>query len=69
MSLNWAEMNTRALAFSKVWADACNEKSQSIPFWIDFFDIFGIPNKRVADGELHPFAKQAMAFVHLGTMT
>ena len=51
MSLNWSEMNTRALAFSKVWADACNEKSQSIPFWIDFFDIFGIPNKRVASFE------------------
>jgi len=51
MGLNWAEMNTRALAFSKVWADACNEKSQSIPFWIDFFDIFGIPNKRVASFE------------------
>jgi wobble nucleotide-excising tRNase len=28
-----------------------------------------IPRTSVTDGELHPFAKQAMAFVHLGTMS
>ncbi|WP_157730542.1 hypothetical protein [Variovorax sp. HW608] len=27
-----------------------------------------IPRSSVTDGELHPFAKQAMAFVHLGSM-
>ncbi len=27
-----------------------------------------IPRRSVTDGELHPFAKQAMAFVHLGSM-
>ena len=48
MSLSWNEIKSKALHFSKTWADACNEKSQSIPFWLDFFDIFGIPNKRVA---------------------
>ena len=51
MGLNWNEIKSRALLFSKTWADGCNEKSQSIPFWIDFFDIFGIPNKRVATFE------------------
>ena len=51
MGLNWSEIKSRALLFSKTWADGCNEKSQSIPFWIDFFDIFGIPNKRVATFE------------------
>ncbi len=28
-----------------------------------------IPRTNVTDGELHPFAKQAMAFVHLGSMS
>jgi hypothetical protein len=48
MGLNWNEIKSRALLFSKTWADACNEDSQAKPFWIDFFEIFGISNKRVA---------------------
>lgn len=53
MGLNWNEIKSRALLFSKTWADACNEDSQAKPFWIDFFEIFGITNKRVATFELH----------------
>ncbi|MDI9235082.1 DNA methyltransferase [Limnohabitans lacus] len=41
------------MLFSKTWADACNEDSQAKPFWIDFFEIFGITNKRVATFELN----------------
>ena len=51
MGLNWNEIKSRALLFSQRWADACNEKSQSTPFWIDFFEIFGITDKRVATFE------------------
>ena len=47
MGLNWNEIKSRALLFSKTWADACSEDSQAKPFWIDFFEIFGITNKRV----------------------
>ena len=53
MGLNWNEIKSRALLFSKTWADACNEDSQPKPFWIDFFEIFGISNKRVATFELN----------------
>ena len=53
MGLNWNEIKARALHFSKTWADACNEDSQAKPFWIDFFEIFGITNKRVATFELN----------------
>ncbi|MFM7000502.1 MAG: DNA methyltransferase [Limnohabitans sp.] len=53
MGLNWNEIKSRALLFSKTWADACNEDSEAKPFWIDFFEIFGITNKRVATFELH----------------
>ena len=34
MGLNWNEIKSRALQFSKTWADACNENSQAKPFWI-----------------------------------
>ncbi len=34
--------------FSRTWADAANEDSRGKPFWIDFFKIFGITDKRVA---------------------
>ena len=51
MGLNWNEIKSRALLFSKTWADACNENSQAKPFWIDFFEIFGIADKRVGTFE------------------
>ena len=49
--LSWNEIKTRALAFSKHWADAANEDSEAKPFLIDFFEIFGITNKRIATFE------------------
>jgi len=36
MGLNWNEIKSRVLLFSKTWADACNEDSQAKPFWISF---------------------------------
>ena len=53
MGLNWNEIKSRALLFSKTWADACNEDSEAKPFWIAFFEIFGITDKRVATFELN----------------
>jgi hypothetical protein len=46
MPISWNEIKSRALTFSRTWADAANEDSQGKPFWIDFFEIFGITNKR-----------------------
>ncbi|MBS0414551.1 MAG: class I SAM-dependent DNA methyltransferase [Proteobacteria bacterium] len=51
MPLSWNEIKSRALAFSRQWEDAADEKQQSIPFWIDFFEVFGIGNRRVASFE------------------
>ncbi|MEQ1668059.1 MAG: type IIL restriction-modification enzyme MmeI, partial [Sulfuriferula sp.] len=51
MPLSWNDIKTRALAFSKHWANAANEDSEAKPFLIDFFEIFGITNKRVATFE------------------
>ncbi|MBK6868039.1 MAG: class I SAM-dependent DNA methyltransferase [Burkholderiales bacterium] len=51
MPLSWNEIKSRAMAFSRQWEDAADEKQQSIPFWIDFFEVFGISNRRVASFE------------------
>lgn len=51
MPLSWNEIKSRALSFSREWADAADEASQAKPFWIAFFEIFGITNKRVATFE------------------
>jgi hypothetical protein len=51
MPLSWNEIKTRASTFSKHWQDAANEDSQAKPFLIDFFEVFGITDKRVATFE------------------
>jgi hypothetical protein len=51
MPLSWNEIRSRALAFSREWADATSENAQAKPFWIEFFDVFGITSKRVASFE------------------
>ncbi|MFR9672747.1 MAG: DNA methyltransferase, partial [Rikenellaceae bacterium] len=47
MALSWAEIKERAIQFSKKWEDAENEASEAKPFLIDFFNIFGVANRRV----------------------
>ena len=42
------EIKSRARAFSKHWADAKDADAEAKPFLIDFFEIFGITNKRIA---------------------
>lgn len=51
MPLSWNDIKSRALAFSKTWATASNEDSEAKPFLIDFFEVFGVTNKRLASFE------------------
>ena len=51
MALSWNEIKERALSFSKEWADAANEEADAKPFLVEFFNVFGISNKRVATFE------------------
>jgi hypothetical protein len=60
MGLNWNEIKSRALLFSKTWGYASNEDSLAKPFWIAFFEIFGITNKRSWPG----FAGEALSDKH-----
>jgi hypothetical protein len=52
MALSWNEIKHRALSFSRTWSDAADENSHAKPFWLAFFEIFGITDKRVATFEL-----------------
>ena len=51
MALGWNEIKSRALAFSKEWANTCNEEADAKPFLVEFFNVFGISQRRVATFE------------------
>ena len=48
MRLSWNEISARAARFAQEWQDAGYEKGQTQLFYRDFFDIFGVPVRRVA---------------------
>lgn len=47
MALSWNEIKERAIAFSKKWADATDENAEAKPFLVDFFNVFGVSDRRV----------------------
>lgn len=51
MRLSWNEIRTRAAKFAKEWEGEGYEKGQTQLFYRDFFDVFGIPVRRVASFE------------------
>jgi type I restriction-modification system DNA methylase subunit len=51
MPLSWNEIKDRALNFSKEWEDAFNEDADAKPFLVDFFNVFGISQRKVASFE------------------
>lgn len=51
MALGWNEIKDRALKFSKEWAGTYNEEADAKPFLVEFFNVFGINNRRVASFE------------------
>ena len=48
MRLSYNEIRARAARFAQEWAGAGYEKGQTQLFYRDFFDIFGVPVRRVA---------------------
>lgn len=51
MRLSWNEIRTRAAAFAADWAGEGYEKGQTQLFYRDFFEVFGMPVRRVASFE------------------
>src|SRR5690606_36421765 len=51
MPLSWNEIKDRARRFSREWADEASEDAEAKSFWDAFFDVFGVPRRRVASFE------------------
>ena len=51
MPLSWNEIKDRALKFSRDWADEFSEDAEAKSFLDAFFNVFGVPRKRVATFE------------------
>src|SRR5690606_12576167 len=48
MPLSLNEIKKRAVAFSKEWGNETSEDAEAKSFWDGFFNVFGIPRRRVA---------------------
>lgn len=51
MPLSWNEIKSRAALFSTTWKETTREEADAKPFLVDFLNIFGISQKRVATFE------------------
>jgi hypothetical protein len=51
MRLTWNEIRARAAAFAEDWRDAHYEKGETQSFYNDFFEVFGVRRKTVAQYE------------------
>lgn len=51
MPLSWNEIKSRAIDFSKKWENETSEDAEAKTFWDEFFNIFDISRKRVANFE------------------
>ncbi len=51
MPLSLNEIKKRAVAFSKEWENETSEDAEAKSFWDGFFNVFGIPRRRVATFE------------------
>lgn len=52
MALSWNEIKERAIQFSKEWEKETNEDAEAKSFMDDFFNVFGVPRRRVASFEI-----------------
>lgn len=53
MALSWNEIKDRAVRFSKEWENDFNEDAEAKSFMDDFYNVFGVPRRRVASFEMH----------------
>ena len=51
MPLSWNEIKSRAVNFTRDWANKVSEDAEAKSFWDAFFHVFGITSKRVASFE------------------
>jgi hypothetical protein len=51
MALSWNEIKERASRFAKEWDNACNEEAEAKTFLYEFFNVFGISQRKVSTFE------------------
>lgn len=51
--ISWNEIQSRATVFAKEWAGTSSEEADAKPFWIAFFEVFGIQQRKVSIFEHH----------------
>jgi hypothetical protein len=51
MPLSWNEIKERATRFSKEWETASNEDAEAKTFLYEFFNVFGISQRKVSNFE------------------
>ena len=51
MPLLWNEIRQRAITFAQTGSSASRERAEAQTFWNEFFDIFGIRRRTVANFE------------------
>ncbi len=51
MALSWTEIKDRALRFANEWKDDTSEDAEAKSFWDDFFTVFGVTRRRLAQFE------------------
>ncbi len=51
MPLSWNEIRDRSVAFVREWADESSEDAEAKSFWDDFFKVFGVERRRLAQFE------------------
>jgi type I restriction-modification system DNA methylase subunit len=51
MPLSWNEIKDRAVHFSKEWVNTSNEEADAKPFLVEFFNVFGINQRKFASFE------------------
>ena len=51
MALSWNEIKERATHFSKEWGNAFNEDAEAKTFLYEFFNVFGISQRKVSNFE------------------
>jgi hypothetical protein len=49
MSLSWNEVRDRAVKFSRDWCGETSERAEAKTFWDEFFNVFGLQRRTVAD--------------------
>lgn len=51
MPLSWNEIRDRAITFVREWENETSEDAEAKSFWDAFFNVFGIPRRRIAQFE------------------